>query len=284
MRCGMAIGMRGHDLDCGDAASLGRRCREYGVDVLQLALAKSIKGIEWRPGVFSPGLARQIKMGLDAGGVHVSVLGCYINPVHPDEAVRAEQLALFREHLRFAKYIGADMIGTETGSFSGVQKTDRSEEVYQLFLEGMRPVVREAEKLGVMVGIEGVTEFTIYSPERMKRFLDDIDSPNVTVIFDPVNLLDHTNYKEQREVMRRSFELFGDCIGVVHLKDFVIEDGKKQFRLSGDGLLDHAYLFGLVKQYKPDIDMIIEEAHEEDIDRVRGRMREAFAAAQPVRI
>lgn len=47
----------------------------------------------------------------------MAVLGCYINPVNPDEKERQKAVAKFIEHLKYAKVIGADMVGTETGRY-----------------------------------------------------------------------------------------------------------------------------------------------------------------------
>ncbi|MFR8349205.1 MAG: hypothetical protein ACLVAV_07850 [Clostridium sp.] len=40
----------------------------------------------------------------------------------------------------------------------------------------MREIVSAAEKLGVIVGVEAVHDHTLYCPEIMRRFLEDIDS------------------------------------------------------------------------------------------------------------
>ncbi len=52
-----------------------------------------------------------------------------------------------------------------------------------------RELIDYAKEMGVCVGIEAVTFFTIHSPETMKRMLDDLNSANVFVIFDPMNYL-----------------------------------------------------------------------------------------------
>ena len=52
-----------------------------------------------------------------------------------------------------------------------------------MLLKSMREIVTAAEKLGVIVGVEAVHDHTLYCPEIMRRFLEDIDSPNVEAIF-----------------------------------------------------------------------------------------------------
>lgn len=273
----MRIGMRGHDLPYTDAKSLMENCKRLGIETLQLALPKSFPDIPWQPGIFSPGLAAQIKREMDANGVQIPVLGCYIDPVRPDDAMRQADLDKFAEHMLFAKYLGADMIGTETGAYAsfGTAET-RSETAYQRLLDGFRPLVRRAEKLGVMIGVEAVTAHTLYCPQCMQRFLQDMDSPNLFVIFDPVNLIDCTNYRRQREMMDEVFSLYGNRVAVLHLKDFIIEEGNLRTCLAGDGMLDIPYLSGLIRAKKPGIDIILEEVTEHEWTRISAQVQTYF--------
>ncbi len=273
----MNIGMRGHDLPCQDLASLGEALAALEVPVIQLALGKSLPG--FAPGMWSPGYARKMGETLARHGVHVSVLGCYINPIHPDSEVRRGEIARFQEHIRYAKFLGADMVGTETGSLlTGNPLDNRTEEAYKTLLASLQELVAYAGQLGVMVGIEPVTEFPIYCPERMRRLLDDLHAPNVCVILDPVNLMDKTNYQEQHTILEQSFALFGDQIGVLHLKDFS-DAGGYHLCLAGDGMLDYPYLFSLVKRYKPGIDMILEEVSAAELPRIRSQLTAIYEQA-----
>ena len=268
----MNIGMRAHDIDCADIPTLAARLKQNNIDTIQLALLKSAQDLNLQPGMFSPGLARHIGKPLLENGIHISVLGCYINPVHPDPTERAVQIARFKEHIQYAKFLGADMIGTETGSINAdfsFNPKNHSEENYQDFLSVMRGLVAYAASLGVYVGIEPVSIFTIYSPKRMKRFLDDIGASNVLAIFDPVNLITAENYQNQRELLDEAFDLFGDRIAAVHLKDFIIENGRPVYALPGDGMLDYPYLFRLLRERKPHVSLLLEEVKEKDLARVR---------------
>lgn len=254
----ISFGFRGHDFPDCEVGALARRCHELGVTHLQLAPGKSFPDLI-RDGVFSPGLARHLKTELERGGVSVSVLGCYINPIHPDAQTRQAEVNRFCEMLKFAKYMGADMVGTETGDLGKLREDNRTEDVYQTFMKSARQIVSCAEKLGVMVGIEGVTLHTIYSPQRMRRFLDEIDSPNVSVIFDAVNLIDAENADRQEEMMDEAFTLFGDRISVIHLKDYVVRDGVMQRAEIGKGDFNFEHLFAWCKKNKPYIHAVVEE-------------------------
>lgn len=262
----MAFGMRAHDLGGKQTFDqLIEKLTEHKINNIQLAFKKSITDIDFNTGHYNPGLGHFIRKKLADNNIHVAVLGCYINPANPNESKRQAEVARFIEHLKYARAIGADMVGTETGrldeNFRIVPGT-YTETCYQRLLKSMREIVTAAEKLGVIVGVEGVATHTIYSPEMMQRFLDDINSPNVEVILDPVNLLDRNNYKEQEEVIAKAFRYYGDKISVMHIKDFKLdENGDVAFEQVGEGLFNYAPLFKELKVSKPHITMLVENSN-----------------------
>lgn len=154
------------------------------------------------------------------------------------------------------------MVGTETGrystSFQVVPET-YTENCYQLLLKSMREIVKAAEKLGVIVGVEGVHDHTLYNPEMMRRFLDDIDSPVVEVILDPVNLISKENYKEQEAVVSSAFDLYQDRITMMHIKDFRMEESGPQVEFVGEGLFRYEPLIARLKE-KPHIALLLENS------------------------
>ena len=225
----MNYGMRCHDL-CPktDIDTLVNTIAANHVDQIQLAMGKSIAGYNFDHGHYSPGFARMIRKKLDENDIHVAVLGCYINPVNPDEKERQKAVAKFIEHLKYAKEI-----------------------------------VSAAEKLGVIVGVEAVHDHTLYCPEIMRRFLEDIDSPNVEAILDPVNLISAEHVADQDEEINKAFRLYGDRISVVHVKDFVMKEGKPEFAHVGEGLFHYEPLMKNLKKDKPYITMLLENSTKE---------------------
>jgi len=263
----MAFGMRGHDLGGKQNFSdFLQKVKKNNINYVQLAFKKSISDEDFSLGNYNPGFAHFIKKGLDENDIHVAVLGCYINPTNPIELKRQTAVKTFIEHLKYARMIGADMVGTETGRFDPELKivpATYTEGCYQLLLKSMKEIVSAAEKLGVIVGVEGVATHTLYSPEMMKRFLDDINSPNVEVILDPVNLISEDNYMEQEKVIDRVFDFYGDRVSVIHIKDFALVDGAVKYAQVGEGLFNYEHLFKHLKFKKPHITMLIENSNEE---------------------
>ena len=261
----MNYGMRCHDI-CpkADMDTVFDAVKNNGIDQIQLALGKSVSGYDFNYGHYSPGFGRLIGRKLKERDIHVAVLGCYINPVNPVEKTRQAEVSKFIEHLKYAKAMGADMVGTETGRYSAafdVVPYTYTEGCYQLLLKSMRQIVSAAEKLGVIVGIEAVHDHTLYCPEMMRRFLEDIDSPNVEAILDPVNLISRENHQNQDQVIEDAFKLYGDRISVIHVKDFVMKDGEPEFAYVGTGLLHFETLMKKVKEQKPYIAMLLENSN-----------------------
>ncbi len=251
------FGLRGHDIGSNFEEML-EKSAQHGVSKLQLAMTKTVKEYDFNEVGYNAEVSREIKAKLDEKGLSVSVLGCYINPVERDEAALERSLVLFESFIRYAKDFGAGVIGTETGSYIDLETT-HSEENYQYFIKNLRRLVKAAEENGVIIGVEPVWIFTVYSVEVMARVLSDISSPNLAVIFDLSNIMTAENYKNQREVMDKAFELFGDKIRAIHLKDFKFDGDKKQFAVAGTGEYDIKYLFSKLATLKNMPEIILDE-------------------------
>lgn len=266
----MRLGVRAHDFGKQSVEELATKISGKGYKSIQLALNKALAGISYDNGKLSPGLANYIYRSFDKYGIQIAVLGCYINPVHPDGELRRSQLERFKEHIRYARDFGCSIVATETGSLNAdfsFHPENHGEGAFKLLLESLRELVEEAEKFGVMVGIEGVSHYVMNNPERIKRTLDELNSNNVQIVFDPVNLLTIDNYHKQEEVVKEAFELFGDRIAVLHAKDFIIENNKVKSVQAGEGLFNYDFAFKLLREKKPFIDILMENASLDIMDR-----------------
>ena len=245
------IGMRAHDLPANTPADLRDCAKKHGIDYVQLALRKSFNTIDWTNHTFSVGLAEKIKR--DLGDLRISVLGSYIDLAAEGEAWEGAK-AVFCQNMLFAKYLNAGVVGTETG----VRRHEGTEEEYNRVVKNTRELADVAEKLGVMIGIEGVEAHPIKTPEMMRRFLDDVNSPNVLTILDPINYLCDDNWENQDEILIKSFELLSDKLTAIHLKDFDVIDGKFRNVQIGTGKFNYKLLMECVAKYKTGIDMLLE--------------------------
>ena len=261
------FGMRCHDIyKKAPLTEVLDAVQQQDIHHIQLAPGKSVSDYDFSPGHYSAGFGYMIGQELAKRDIHVAVLGCYINPANPDASKREAETARFIEHLKYAKRMGADMVGTETGRFSvdqSVTPLTYTEECYQTVLKSFRTIVHAAEQLGVTVGVEGVFDHTLYSPEMMARFLSDIDSEAVEVILDAVNLMTPASEFDpalQGQILEKAFSLYGDRISVLHLKDFVFDGESQLFRHPGEGHFDYSTLMKFVKEKKPGIIGLLENS------------------------
>jgi len=259
------IGLRAHDYGRLPPEQLADTIAAYHPESIQLALGKAIVPAP-DLGSLSPGYARRIRKIFETRDISIAVLGCYINPVHPDREQRENQLRRFEEHLRYAGDFGCLLVGTETGSLNAdcsFHPDTGKEETFELLCASIERLVNFAEKCGSVVAVEAVADqHTICSIEKMDRLLKRIPSPALQVIWDPVNLIPATGLKEsQEQFFARTLDAFGDKMAAVHAKDFRMEGGLKKGDLpAGTGELDWTALLRLLGQRKYGIDIILENS------------------------
>ncbi|MCL2804622.1 MAG: sugar phosphate isomerase/epimerase [Treponema sp.] len=266
----LQIGLRAHDYAKNvTPQELANILDEYNPAAIQLALAKSFANAP-KPGMLSVGFARLVRRALEEKNIAVAVLGCYINPVHPDAETREKHLKSFEEHLRFARDFGCSIVGTETGSCNGdcsYHPDTEKQENFDLFCRSLERLVNTAQKCGSIVCIEAVADqHTISSIEKMEKVIKMFSSPALKVIYDPVNLLPVAGLKSEshKSFFTRAFDAFGNDIIIIHAKDFRMENGKKNGMLpAGTGELDYFSLLSLIKERKPGIDILLENTSPE---------------------
>lgn len=254
----MEKGIRGHDIREKGLVNISRKAKECGIKYLQLVLEKSIDGFE--TGNFTKEYAEEIKKEL--GDTRVAILGSYINPSNPDDEGLKNDIEKFKEKIKYASVLNPIAVGTETGTYKDGM-TD-SEEAYQRVLSTMKEIVAEAEKYDVNIGIEAVHFFVINTPQKMKRIIDDLNSDNVRVIFDPTNYISIDNYKNQHQIFSDVFELLADKICVIHIKDFAVENGSARGVKPMEGIIDYKFIMQKMNEYNVDVPAICEEINEDD--------------------
>lgn len=275
----MLIGARAHDFGKLPVDELADKIQKKNISYIQLALSKAIEGIDDASGILNPGLASYCRDTFHKRNIKISVLGCYLNYIHPDPEQRRKNIESFKEHIRFARDFGCSVVGTETGSVNAdysYSDENKSDSAFEMLYESLKELVEEAEKFGVFVGIEGVTDHVIATPKRMKQMVDRINSNNLQVIFDPVNLLCIDNYEYQDDIINESFDLFGDKIVIIHAKDFVVENGVFKETAPGTGSLNYNLLSRLIKQRKPYVEILMEETNESSISASADYIRKYF--------
>ena len=276
----MRLGIRAHDVKYAPIDELIPNIHNQGFKCMHIALKKSIK--EFKPTIetMTPGLAMHIKELCADNKVDVAVLGCYLNLCNPDPEQLAQIMEQYKAHIRFASILGCGVVGTETGAVNTEYKfepANHSEEALQIFIKNVTPIVEYAEKMGVIFAIEPVYKHVVYNLERARKVLDAINSPNLQIIFDPVNVLSLDNIKDQDAIIQQAFDLLGNDIAVVHAKDFVVEGDEIKSIAAGTGGLNYRLLLKLIKEHKPYIHVTLENTVPENAIATGAFMEKTYA-------
>lgn len=276
----MRLGIRAHDTKYAPLEKLIPNIHNLGFKCMHIALSKSIK--EFKPDIctMTPGLAMYMKELCIENKVDIAVLGCYLNLCNPDPEQHKQIVEKYKAHIRFASVLGCGVVGTETGAVNVEYKyepANHTEEALNLFIENLKPIVKYAEQFGVIIAIEPVWKHIVCTIERARKVLDAIDSPNLQIIFDPVNVLYTGNIDRQDEIIEQAFDLLRDEIAVVHCKDYVVEGDELKSIAAGTGGLNYPLLLKKIKQYKPYVHCTLENTVPENAIATRDFMENLYA-------
>ena len=118
----------------------------------------------------------------------------------------------------------------------------------------------------MIIAIEPVWKHIVCTVERARKVLDAIDSPNLQIIFDPVNLLCVDNIDRQDEIINQAFELLGDEIAVV------------KSIAAGTGSLNYPLLLKKIKEHKPYVHCTLENTVPENAAATKEFMEKTYAS------
>ncbi len=277
------LGLRLHDGEKVPVEELLPLVKAKGFTCVHMALTKSLKEVPCTPSSLTPGYAGWLKNLFAKNGLDIAVLGNYLNLAHPDaDALKAIQDKYYA-HIRFASLLGCGMVGTETGAPNPTYTTCpecRTDAALDTFIRNLTPVVRCAERFGVIIAIEPVIRHIVWNPRRCRQVLDAVSSPNLQVLFDPVNLLDKTNVDRRDEVFAEALDLLGKDIAMVHLKDFVRDpDGEPKSLGAGLGEMDYTPIMRFLKREKPFMYATLEDTTPANAAACRQAMQDVYDRA-----
>ena len=258
----MQLGIRMHDTTNLPIEDRVRHIKELGFTCGHLALGKVFQNSLAVDEVLTPGFAMYLKRLFEKNQLDCAVLGCYLNLANPDKLQLEKIINRYKAHIRFAAILGCGVVGTETGApNTAYQFTPEchSEEALQIFITNLRRIVEYAEKMGVLIGIEPVFSHIVNTPARARKVLDEIQSPNLQIILDPVNLLGSSNVMRAKEVVDEAICLLGEDVAVIHIKDYIVENGRVCSVGAGMGQMDYSSLMQFIKRRKPYIHATLED-------------------------
>lgn len=260
------LGIRAHDLGPADIDTLTDRINDYGLKHVQLAVKKSFPEVFNSYDKLTPGVANYYGTKFADAGIKISILGSYVNIVDQDPDKRKQALADFTTHLRLSDEFKASMVATETGSVgNGFTEDNFTEEAFVETVDSVKKMVKDAEIFGTTVAIEPGINHPLYTAKLAKRLIDEVDSPNLKLILDCANLMLPSNHDRQEEVIEEAFDLLGDHIIAMHVKDYIIKDDHVEIVPVGTGEMNYERIMKFAKYEKPYLFVSLEATREPEL-------------------
>lgn len=266
----MKLFIRAHDLGVKGEDNIAARLDELGLDGVQLVAYKALDGVSYVPGSMTDERAERFRRRFEAAGKTVPLIGAYFNPVHPDEKKIENGIAVFKDYLSYAKALGCDIVGSETGSYNGDKWTynplNRTEEALGRVIAAFSELCDYAKERGVRVGMEGAFGHVCCDVKRLDRAVRSIGRDNIGIIFDLYNYLDSSNVGRMYDILGEGLQTFGDRICVFHIKDCTVaEDGSLKQCGVGRGIFDYPRIIGEIQKVCPDANLVFEGTTGDDI-------------------
>ncbi|MEQ7160689.1 sugar phosphate isomerase/epimerase family protein [Enterococcus gallinarum] len=264
------LAVRGHDLTkvC-DPQDLACQIAEKGIKNVQFALNASFPELSAAAQI-NPGMGTFFKNEFGQQNVQVALLSCYSNLIHPDPHEREKILQKFERYLFHARYFGASMVASETGSVIptlGYSEENFTDEVFDELVTVVQRLVKTGERYQTMVGIEAGLNHPLFSNDRIQELIASVPSDFLGIVYDPTNLITPETASKQVEIVAEAFEKFGERIVCLHLKDYVIEEDRIVSVPLGEGIIPYQAILQIVDQYKPYCYVVLEGTKDEGIKR-----------------
>ena len=260
----MMVGVRAHDLIKGTIDEVLDSAEKNGFDAIQLVFKKALIN---QP--FNEDNVKIVKEALTRHNIKVAMLGAYFNPVHSNKELVRSNIEYFKEHLRLAKELNCNFVGTETGSYNDDKWTynpkNQTEEGYQETMKVFHELIEVAKENSTTILMEPAWGHVIFDVKQLKRAYDEINSENFKVTIDIYNLIYSGNYQNYKKIFIEALSTFKDDVKIIHLKDFYVEDGKIIQCGLGKGIIDFKFLLDTIKTYSPNATMIFEGVVGNDI-------------------
>jgi sugar phosphate isomerase/epimerase len=172
--------------------------------------------------------------------------------VHPNEALRQAAVRTLGHAVRVAAELGAQSVLSGPGSLNPrgawwPHPDNHGAAAEDALVRSLREVASVCEHYGVPIALECHVTSTLDSAVRVRRVLDQVESPWIRVSLDPVNFVkDLPTLWNTTPMLDELFDLLGPDIAAAHVKDVYVED-RLVVHISetvpGDGQLDFATFF-----------------------------------------
>jgi sugar phosphate isomerase/epimerase len=201
-----------------------------------------------------------------AADVVIAEVGCWSNPISPDDATRAAAVDLCKARLALADRVGARCCVTLAGSrgetWDGPHPDNLTPATFALVVDTAREIIDAVEPRQTFFTLEPMPWSFPDSPDSYLELMRAIDRPGFAVHLDPTNLINTpAKFLANADFLRECFAKLGPHIRAVHAKDITL-GGELTVHLAevrpGLGQLDYRVLLSELDRLDPDTPILVE--------------------------
>lgn len=185
-------------------------------------------------------------------GITLDALSGTFNMIDPDVDARTRGCRQFETQCRAARLLGIPIVTLCTGSRHPTNKwawheDNLTEAAWSDLMRSTEQILRSAQDNGIILGVETEASNIICTPEKARRYLDDVGSSNLKIIMDGANLFRPEQVPRMGSILEEAFDALGKDIVLAHAKDFSLGQDI-DFVAAGEGELDFPLYIRLLKQ------------------------------------
>ena len=213
---------------------------------------------------------QRIRTVTDERGIEMVSIAGYFNMIHPDIETRKNGVKQLGILMKSARELDINLVTLCTGSRDPEQMwrkhpSNTEKDAYEDILVSMGEALELAEENDMTLAFEPEVNLVIDSPRKTRRFLDDIKSPRLKVIFDSANIFPFGGFDRMTEIMTESVEMLADEIVLVHAKDVTTENEAGDV-CAGKGKLDYDLYMNLLRKINFKGPILFHSLTEDEVD------------------
>ncbi len=270
-----------------------RRIRAHGFNTVQLDL--SFKDMDLSLENINAENCTAIRDTFRRYDLPICAISGYTNLIHPDPEVRKRNIAMLKQIIRHAQYLGSPYVISETGTFDRDSDwvhhpNNKTEDGYEQCRDIIADLVDCAREHGAIFCTETYVNNVIGSVDETLRLFSDINDPYLGLLMDPTNYFEDHNIDDMDNVLNGIFDRLAQHVKIAHAKDVKRADSDQGVQLAdidageghalrgvgaielpppGLGALNYdLYLQRLAKDH-PNLPIIIEHLDEDDVPRAK---------------
>jgi hexulose-6-phosphate isomerase len=245
------LGYQGYEIDIGDFGNTGL-------------------GLHW-PEEFTHERVVAAGEAARAAGIEISSLCLGVlwrfYPTSPDSATREQAVEIIRQSAPFAALVGAKVILLPVGQPDSLTPEQARDRLVEVLCE----CAPEAEKAGVVYGVENVGQALARTADDLLEIVTRVGSPACQVYYDVGNAT------WQGADPAADIRKLGDHIKMMHVKDFGLTPQGREVATIGDGKVNWPAVFEAIRAIEYDGFLTLEvPGTAETADEIAARSRDAL--------